>query len=71
MLSRIGVPGAPKMAQYSEEEDGILVKWEKGTDGDSSIQGYVIEGLGGSGMPPSLSSYSLLSHVMHVIINRS
>lgn len=45
----LGVPAKPSMAQYTQEEDGIMVKWKNGADGGSPILGYVIEGLGGTG----------------------
>ena len=39
-----GAPSAPSQAEYSNNENGVVLKWTLKSTGASNVQGYVIEG---------------------------
>ena len=39
-----GVPSPPRKAEYTEEEDGVMMVWKEGSSGDADVIGFVIEG---------------------------
>lgn len=40
-----GVPKKPDEAEYSIEENGVMVKWTPSSQDPNPVMGYVIEGL--------------------------
>ena len=41
----VGVPAKPEKAEYSNEENGVVVKWSVDSSNANPVLGYVIEGL--------------------------
>ena len=41
----VGVPAKPEKAEYSNEENGVIVKWSVDSSNANPVLGYVIEGL--------------------------
>ena len=41
----LGVPAKPEKAEYSNEENGVIVKWSVDSSNANPVLGYVIEGL--------------------------